>query len=298
MQSEIIFITNSTPKSIFPEKFTNNFYLSDVKNIHNYGYTYQSNFSIKFTLEGQETYRINNNAIELRSGQTLIVNQDSETQPGKIEGKGISVFIEPRIIQDIQYSIRQTPLDAFQDDNELPLFGFHDTPHFTTYHLKQTLKKFYCQYWMQEKRFLLEEDFYEIGEALLKDQQKIQLQFNNLKSLNDYHNRKEIFRRLNIAFDYLHSNLHRTPSLQELSQVAHISPFYLSRLFKEVYGMPPIKLLIDLKIKKAKALLYKRTDLKVQDIAYQLGYDTIHAFSKQFKLKVGCSPRVFRGNSE
>ncbi|MEL7118015.1 MAG: AraC family transcriptional regulator [Bacteroidota bacterium] len=297
MKNEAVFIDNNTPKSIFPEKFTNNFYLSSVYLINNYDYSYKSNFSIKYTFKGKETYEINDDIIDLNTGQTLIVNQDSMTCPRFIQGDGISLFIEQKILNDIHQSVFFNPLESLNGTYEDRWVHFKDSPIFTSYLLKAQLNQCIQVYQRDRCLLMLEEDYYSIAEALFRDQNILSKQFANLKSIHDYKHKKDIFLKLDTAYDFLYNSLDQTPSLKELSQVAHISPFYLNRLFKEVYGLPPTKLLIYLKMEKAKELLRFRKDIMIKDIAFLLGYEALSAFSKQIKLLEGKGPRAYRKTS-
>jgi AraC family transcriptional regulator of arabinose operon len=57
--------------------------------------------------------------------------------------------------------------------------------------------------------------------------------------------------------------------------------------------MSPQQYLMQYKLKKARELLMD-TDLPIQDIAMQVGYDNPLTFSKIFKNYYGESPRMYR----
>ena len=64
------------------------------------------------------------------------------------------------------------------------------------------------------------------------------------------------------------------------------------RLFKETTGHPPGEYFIEMKMNRAKQLLL--TDMSVQEIADQLGFDSVYYFSRQFKARTGKSPSAYR----
>ncbi|MFC5649953.1 helix-turn-helix domain-containing protein [Paenibacillus solisilvae] len=95
---------------------------------------------------------------------------------------------------------------------------------------------------------------------------------------------------------YIDYNVHRSIKLGELSERFHISKFYLIHLFKNMYQMTPIQYHQQLRMEKAKIMI-QYTYLPLQDIAEQLGYSNIHAFSRAFKANEGCSPSEYRSYS-
>jgi len=82
-------------------------------------------------------------------------------------------------------------------------------------------------------------------------------------------------------------------SLDYLSEKFGISGKYLSRLFKEEFGLKFVDFLIDLRIKEALRLLTETSD-SVQDIAERLGYSSPISFARTFKKIVGMPPNDYR----
>lgn len=78
-------------------------------------------------------------------------------------------------------------------------------------------------------------------------------------------------------------------SLDELSNKFHIREFYPARLFQNAFGMSPIRYHHLTHLEKAKQLL-RFTELPIQQIAYQLGFYSIHDFSRVFKKQEGVAP--------
>lgn len=91
---------------------------------------------------------------------------------------------------------------------------------------------------------------------------------------------------------YLHSYEHEI-SLLKLADQFCISKYYLNRLFSDAFGMGPIQYHQMMRIQKAKQLL-QYTNMSIQEIADQLGYQNIHSFSRAFKNKEGVAPSQFR----
>ncbi|MGT2749565.1 response regulator transcription factor [Streptococcus orisasini] len=82
-------------------------------------------------------------------------------------------------------------------------------------------------------------------------------------------------------------------SLKNLAQELGFSPNYLSVLIKKDLGMSFQDYLIRERMKKAKLLLLT-TDLRVYEIAEQVGFEDMNYFSQRFKQVVGMTPRQYK----
>ena len=82
-------------------------------------------------------------------------------------------------------------------------------------------------------------------------------------------------------------------TLERLAQVAELSPYYLTRLFRYYTGRGVMAYLADVRHREALALL-RDTDLAVADVARSVGYDDPYYFSRVFKAREGCAPLYYR----
>jgi two-component system response regulator YesN len=80
-----------------------------------------------------------------------------------------------------------------------------------------------------------------------------------------------------------------------IGQHVHLSPSYISFLFKEVTGETYTEYLKYIRIQNAKALL-KHVNLKIYEIAERVGYNDYKYFTLQFKKITGMSPTEYRDN--
>ena len=92
---------------------------------------------------------------------------------------------------------------------------------------------------------------------------------------------------------YIHANLGGDTSLSKLAEVVHFSPSYLSRLFKQVTNISLTEYIGRLKYEKATHLLVN-SDMKIVQIAAELGFETQSYFSRFFKKHAGLGPQEFR----
>lgn len=84
-------------------------------------------------------------------------------------------------------------------------------------------------------------------------------------------------------------------SLQSIGDALHISPSYLSRVFKQKFNMSPINFMIDCRIGEAQNLLVS-SDYSAIHIGSIVGYDSINHFNAIFKKRVGMPPIEYRKN--
>lgn len=83
------------------------------------------------------------------------------------------------------------------------------------------------------------------------------------------------------------------PRVEYFAQALNLSPSYLSDLMKEYTGKTTLAHLHDRLIEEAKILL-TRADCTVSQVAYDLGFEYPHYFSRFFKNKTNISPSEYR----
>ena len=93
--------------------------------------------------------------------------------------------------------------------------------------------------------------------------------------------------------EYIDRHYMEPITLQSMGEALHISPYYLSHVFKQMSGYSPVQYLLRRRIGEAQTLLIT-TDLPVTRIAAQVGYDNPSHFNAQFSKAVGMPPRTFR----
>ena len=92
---------------------------------------------------------------------------------------------------------------------------------------------------------------------------------------------------------YIHSNLTEKIQIEDLCKISKMSETLLSTSFKRSTDKNIIEYINSLKINKAKQLLAE-TDMRVVEIAYELGFSDGSYFNRVFKKFVGMTPHVYR----
>ena len=105
--------------------------------------------------------------------------------------------------------------------------------------------------------------------------------------------RVEIYRRLSIATDYIHTHYHKDLTLDEIAAQACLSKFHFLRLYKEVYRQTPYQFISAVRLKRAAGLL-QNTDIHAADIAWMVGYEDPTSFSRAFFKTYRCRPGAYR----
>lgn len=82
-------------------------------------------------------------------------------------------------------------------------------------------------------------------------------------------------------------------SLRDVAKVVNVSTFYFCKLFKKATGMTFTEYLSQVRISKAKNLLLN-PNLRVSEIAYDIGYQSLTHFNRTFHRIVGQSPTAYR----
>jgi AraC family transcriptional regulator, L-rhamnose operon transcriptional activator RhaR len=93
----------------------------------------------------------------------------------------------------------------------------------------------------------------------------------------------------------LEANPSRQWSLTELADALHVAPSYLSRLFRQHLGLPPISYLARWRAERAAALLLGTTR-PINDIAEEVGWGDPNYFSRRFKQHFGVSASAYRAS--
>jgi two-component system response regulator YesN len=92
---------------------------------------------------------------------------------------------------------------------------------------------------------------------------------------------------------YIKKHYKEEINLSNLSDYFHVSPTYLSKLFKKVEGINIVNYINEIRMEQAKTLLVHSV-LTIEEISDQIGYKTQNYFSFIFKKIVGYTPTEYR----
>ena len=103
-------------------------------------------------------------------------------------------------------------------------------------------------------------------------------------------------RRLKRVLEFIDDNIERNIRLDELADIACLSPYHFARTFKASTGAAPHRYLMAQKLDLAKSLL-AADDLKLVEIALRTGFANQAHFNRAFKRATGMTPGSYRKNA-
>lgn len=98
------------------------------------------------------------------------------------------------------------------------------------------------------------------------------------------------------AVAYIDQHSH-TATVTALAEYLQINRSHLFKIFETYYGISPQNFIMNKRFERALALL-DTTDLPIKQIAEETGFGDTSGFSKQFKKRMGVSPRIYRKRTE
>ena len=108
---------------------------------------------------------------------------------------------------------------------------------------------------------------------------------------NDY------VQRINKVVAYINNHLDETLDLKTLANEAALSDFHFHRIFKALKNEAIGGYITRLRL-EATARLLRYTALTIEEIAFNIGYETPASLSKAFKKQYGISPTEYRTNKD
>lgn len=96
------------------------------------------------------------------------------------------------------------------------------------------------------------------------------------------------------SVDFIHKNFDKNDFCQEdIANLSGITDSHFRRVFKKVYGVAPSKYINTLRLNKAKVML-SDTDISIEELSYQCGYNNYSYFVRAFKTSFGLTPSEYR----
>ncbi|WP_020063061.1 helix-turn-helix domain-containing protein [Bacillus sp. 123MFChir2] len=252
--------------------------------------------SIKTFSNGKAHYKTNKGFFAVEESRYLLLNEGSYTisiDENK-EVESFCIFFREGFGEEILNSLRESNnrllSDPFKDRNDI---GFFEKTYDTSEILLSQIIKF------KENLFILENDpvgyeeqFHKLMQIILFEQFDAWKEVEALRAIRNS-TREELYRRISIAHEYIRAYYDKTIKLNEIAQIACLSPNHLLRTYSQIYGKTPHQHISEFRIRKAKKLL-TQLDFNMTDITFELGLQNPVSFSKMFKQHVGVSPIEFR----
>ncbi|HTN98299.1 MAG TPA: AraC family transcriptional regulator [Nordella sp.] len=100
-------------------------------------------------------------------------------------------------------------------------------------------------------------------------------------------------RRVSDVVRHIEENADQPLSLSDLAGLACMSRYHFLRTFRQVLGITPYQLLLNMRMRRA-ALALTTTSAEIAAIAFASGFGDLSTFNARFRTMTGMSPRAFR----
>jgi AraC-like DNA-binding protein len=104
---------------------------------------------------------------------------------------------------------------------------------------------------------------------------------------------REILRRISLATDFIHSSFERPLMLRDMARAAFLSRHHFLRLFKHIHDVTPHEYL-QRKRTMVAARLLRNSELAVEEIVKQVGFDSRSTLFRAMRRFHGVTPRECR----
>ena len=97
------------------------------------------------------------------------------------------------------------------------------------------------------------------------------------------------------AVRYIQDNYSREVTLSDIAAAVHLSPFHLTRLFKQALGVSPHQYLIQVRVSSARSLLTAGSgERSLAEVASAVGFADQSHLTRHFKRLLGVTPKQLR----
>ncbi len=107
--------------------------------------------------------------------------------------------------------------------------------------------------------------------------------------------KEDYIRRINKVVEYINSHLNEEMDLKKLADISNFSEYHFHRIFKAFQHETLSAYITRIRVETAARLL-RYSELPVETIAYNVGYEMLSSLSKSFKLFYGITPTEYRTN--
>ena len=139
---------------------------------------------------------------------------------------------------------------------------------------------------------LMKELYYTLIERLLSIQKQVYSEIQTIKAIK-HSTKTELYKRLHYAKDFMDSCYTSNLTLESIAGIAHLNTAYFLRSFKSFFKVTPYQYLIQRRLTEAKKLL-ETSDMPINEVCMNIGYNDSSSFTKLFKNRVGVCPEAYQ----
>lgn len=257
---------------------------------------YAGPLSIKTVLRGRVSWVVGGRELVVDASSFLVLAAGERYSMNVDEPKPVETccaFFAPRFLELIAADLT-SPLEAALDcpDRIAPPLAYLSALHGDR---ERALTGRVCSLAERCEKALspsgAEEDFVVLAILLLEYYEQIRAQAARVPAARSS-TRQELFRRLLIGREYIHSHCSDPVSLAAVARAAYLSPFYFHRGFTGAFQETPHSYLTGLRLARARDMIAGGTS--VLDACVGVGFSSPSAFSRLFRKRLGYAPSLVR----
>jgi AraC family transcriptional regulator len=250
--------------------------------------TYQQRLSIKTAWGGRENYHVDGRRIAVDDETYVILNEGrtyASTLRATAPVTSFSIFFRPGMAEEVVRALvsrLELLLDLPEDNLGRPIeFCEHVRRHdrqitpvlrFIFRHVEAGVTD---EAWYEEQLYFLLDRM-----LRLRIRDRIDTDLIPAARIST---RKELFRRVSLAVDFIHCNFSGPISLKEIAAAALLSPFHCLRVFKAVHGKTPTAYLNERRVETARRLL-RASEHSVSQVAAAVGFSNRSTLYRQLRM--------------
>jgi AraC-like DNA-binding protein len=251
---------------------------------------FHAQYEIYYLLSGERYYFIRDRTYHIRSGDLVLIN----TQELHKTSEGERPEHERVVIYFLETFLHQTPyrehidllLGPFREDNPVIRFRSKEMPH-----VESLISMMLNEMYVKPAGYDIRMKHIAIDLLLLAARHSIKKE-TTPSPLNS-----PLHQKISDIARYIGSHISEDLSLSSLAKIFYISPYYLSRTFKEATGFTLTEYVHTVRIRQAQKLL-KESNLSITEISSSVGFDNFSHFGKIFKKFTSRSPREYRSSTQ
>lgn len=148
------------------------------------------------------------------------------------------------------------------------------------------------------KRFMIEANNRMLGSEAILHGLSLEICHSIIRGIfNFIHDNNRVSSRMEIdrVIEFLHSNLDKKITVDEMAKIAHMSSSHFARIFKQEIGKSPVDYLNQIRMERAKKCLLA-CDKSITEIALECGFNSPSYLSACFFKKYKITPSKYQKN--
>lgn len=288
------YLTQESLSSYVPPKTGNGINFSSLYQLETPGKQIE-HLSLKFVVDGIENYTLNDKTYQVQPNNLLIAQSEQFCRffiDSKTPIEGLCMSIDNKFMHEIVASYCNLEMDE-------ALLNFYTTNAFQPVLLQNKSSELFENLIFlankkkndrNEQILFQDEFFYHIGELVIRESLPVFSAINQVNA-QKWQTKKMIYTKMLEAKGLIESELEINLAIPEIAKRLQLTTFHFIRCFKAVYGCSPYQFQLETRLNKSIQLI-KSGNYSITDVADELGFADLPTFSKAFKRKFGCSPKI------